>query len=175
MIAVYDKLAKFLYDSERGIEYSPLCCMNNENIANRIKITGAKPCIYAVNASERFNSDIALLLRNTLQEKKINFLVDFNTAYEEILPKIPEYISSPSADIQLFYEAPFLETQELFNEMINLTYEKKVQTGLIKISEKSMDRKDRFTSLAYLNYVCKELENEYLSSSEEYEFGIFVN
>lgn len=174
-ISIYDLLAKTMFDEERNVEYSPLTCMNNENLANRVKIVGAKPCIFAISASEKMNSDIALNMRTMLGEKKINLLVNFNTALEEVLPNISEYVSTPYAEVQAFYEAPFLETQELISEMVNLTYEKKAQTGVIKISERSTERKDRYTSVSYCAYFSSLLSLDLLSSSGEYEFEIFVN
>lgn len=174
-VAVYDLLAKTMFDEERNLEYSPLTCMNNENLANRVKIAGANPCIFAISASEKMNSDIALNMRTMLEEKRINLLVNFNTALEEVLPNISEYVNTPYADVQAFYEAPFLETQELISEMVNLTYEKKPQTGVIKISERSTERKDRYTSVSYCAYFSSLLSLDLLSSNSDYEFGIFVN
>lgn len=59
-------LAKVMYDDERDKEYSPLSCMNDDNIASRIKIEGATPCIFAINASQKLNSDIAMNFRRVL-------------------------------------------------------------------------------------------------------------
>ena len=59
-IAIYDLLAKVMYDEERGVEYPPLLCMNDDTVASRIKIEGAKPCIFVINATQKLNSDIAL-------------------------------------------------------------------------------------------------------------------
>lgn len=174
-ILLYDRLAKVLYDESRDTEYKPLKCFNNESIANRIQIVGAEPIIYAVVANERLNSEIAITTLNAFRDRKVSLLINFNTALEEVLPKITEYTTAIDADTQLFYEAPFLETQELINEMINLTYEKKPQTGAIVISEKSTARKDHYSSLSYGIYFATELERDLLSSDGDYEFGIFIN
>lgn len=168
-ISVYDLLAKVMYDEERDCEYSPLSCMNEESIASRIKIVGAKPVIFAINASQTLNSKIALLMRSVLEDKKIDLLVNYNDAIEEILPKIDNY-KSEDVNIQMFYEQPFLETQLLINEMINLAYEKKEQTGVIVISEQGNNRKDRYTSLSYGNYFASLLEQDLLSESSDYDY-----
>ena len=144
-------------------------------IANRIQIAGADPCIYAITANEKLNSEIAITTLNSFRDGRTNLLINFNTALEEVLPKIPEYTGAIDGETQSFYETPFLETQELINEMINLTYEKKVNTGAIVISEKSTARKDHYSSLSYGIYFATELERDLLSSSDEYEFGIFIN
>ena len=76
MIAVYDILARPLYDDERRIEYPALSCMNDDNIANRIRVEGAEPRIFAINASQKLNSDIAIDFRRVLAEKRISWKID---------------------------------------------------------------------------------------------------
>ena len=175
MIAVYDTLAKVMYDEDRGVEYPPLKCMNDDSIANRIKVEGAKPCIYVINATQKLNSDIAFDFRNVLQSRKIDFLVSFEKASEEILPNIKEYVNAPDAATQAFYEAPFLETQALISETTDLVYEKKEQTGAIVIHEKGSNRKDRYTSCSYGSYFTSMLEKDLLSNNDDYEFSVFIN
>ena len=174
-ISVYDLLARPLYDEERGIEYPALTCMNDEGLAERIRVEGAEPRIFAVTASQKLNSDIALDFRRILAEKKIDFLVSFEDASENILPKIKEYITAPDADTQLFYETPFLETQALFSETTSLVYEKKEATGVIVVKEQGKDRKDRYTSVSYGSYMASMLERDLVSQSEEYEYVTLVN
>lgn len=174
-IAVYDMLAKIMYDEERDCEYSPLLCMNDESIASRIKIEGAAPCIFAVNASQKLNSDIAQDFRHVLDERQIDLLISFEQASEEILPNMKDYISSPDPEIQSFFEAPFLETQALIGETTSLLYEKKEQTGIIIIKEAGANRKDRYTSCSYGSYFASLLEKDLISKNDEYEYEIFIN
>lgn len=174
-IAVYDILARVMYDEDRDCEYSPLSCMNDENIANRVKAEGANPCIFAVNASTRLNSDIAKAFRLVLTDEKIDLLVSYELASEEILPKIEEYISTPDGNIQAFYEAPFFETQALISETTCLVYEKNVQTGAITIRERGSNRKDRYTSVSYGSYFIGLLENNLVSNADEYEYVTLIN
>ena len=176
-IAIYDKLAKVMYDDERGVEYSPLSCMNNDDIANRVKVPNANPCIFVISASQKLNSEIAMTFKSVLQENKIDLLIPYNTALEEQLPKLPEYNQAveSSVDEQLFYEKPYIETQEFINETNNLICERKDQTGIIVISEKGSNRKDRYTSLSYGNYFASLLEQDLLSDSSDYEVGVFIN
>ncbi len=174
-ISVYDRLAKIMYDEERDCEYYPLSCMNDENIANRIKIEGAKPCIFVISASQKLNSDIAQDFRRRLADNQIDLLIPFNKATEEVLPNIKDYVNAPDADTLLFYEAPFLETQALINETAELTYEKKEQTGVIVIKEKGSSRKDRYTSCSYGSYFASLLEHDLISRDEEYEFQVLIN
>lgn len=174
-VAIYDLLAKVMYDEDRGIEYPPLSCMNDDAVANRIKIEGALPCIFVINATQKLNSDIALDFRRVLDSKKIDLLITFEQASEEILPNIKEYISSSDAVTQFFYESPFLETQALISETTDLIYEKKEQTGAIVIHEQGSNRKDRYTSCSYGSYFASLLEKDLISKNDDYEFITFIN
>lgn len=168
-------LEKVLYDEERGIEYSPLCCMNNEDYAKVCIDPGAKKCIYAINATQTLNSDIAISFRKNLVENKIDFLVNFNTAKEEILQNNKEYIEEIDVEKQVEFERPFLETQAMISECAELQYEKMPQTGVIKIQEKGKNRKDRYTSCSYGSYFIDQLELDMLGSSSDYEYSVLIN
>jgi hypothetical protein len=174
-ISIYDMLARVMYDDERDCEYSPLSCMNDEKIANRVLADGAEPCIFVINATPKLNSDIAQDFRRTLDEERIDLLVSFEKASEEILPHITDYVNAPDADTQLFYESPFLETQALISETTGLVYEKNVQTGVITIKERGSNRKDRYTSVSYGSYFAGLLEQDLISDKDEYEYEVFVN
>lgn len=174
-IAIYDILAKVMYDEDRGKEYAPLSCMNDDSIANRIKIEGAKPCIFVINATQKLNSDIALDFRRVLGGNKIDLLISFEQASEEILPNIKEYSTASEANDQFFYETPFLETQALISETSELVYEKREQTGVIVIHEQGTNRKDRYTSCSYGSYFASLLEKDLISKNEEYEYDVFIN
>lgn len=174
-IAIYDLLAKVMYDEERGVEYSPLSCMNDDAVANRIKIEGALPCIFVVNATQKLNSDIALDFRRVLDSNKIDLLITFEQASEEFLPNVKEYVGALDATTQVFYESPFLETQALISETTDLVYEKKEQTGAIVIHEQGSNRKDRYTSCSYGSYFASLLEKDLISRNDDYEFVVFIN
>ena len=174
-IGVYDCLARTLYDDERNIEYKALTCMNDDHLANRIKVEGAEPRIYSMVASQKLNSDIALDFRSKLGEHKVDLLVNFETAKEEILPNIPEYVNALDVDDTIFYERPFLETQALLAETTELVYEKRQDTGVIVIRELAGNRKDRYTSVSYGNRLSSLLEQDLFSGLDEYDYGVFIN
>ena len=163
-------LQKVLYDEERGKEYQPLKCMNNSEYAKVCQDSNAKECIFAINASQQLNSDIAVNFRQNLIENKIDFLVNNNIAKEEILSQFKEYTESKDVDEQVRYEMPFLNTQLMINESAELQYEKMPQTGLIKIKEQGSNRKDRYTSVSYGSYFIDQLEKDLIgnSSNESY-------
>ena len=174
-ISIYDMLARIMYDDERDIEYAPLSCMNDDAIANRIKIEGANPCIFVINATQTLNSNIAMDFRRVLTDKQIDLLVSFEIASEEVLPNIKDYTNSIDLNGQIFYEAPFLETQAFISETTALVYEKKEQTGAIVIKEQGTNRKDRYTSISYGSWFASALEKDLISANDDYEYTVLIN
>lgn len=173
-IAIYDALAKVLYDVERNVEYEPWSCMNDDNLRSRIVIAGQKEVVYSIKAQLETNSKIAVCMKNTLNSKMIELMVPNQEGVEELQRIVPDY-ETADVETQLFYERPFLETVALINEMIGLEYTVQNQTGLIKIEERSGARKDRYTSVSYGNYFIELLEQDLFSDSSEYEYVTFYN
>lgn len=91
-IAIYDLLAKIMYDNERDVEYAPFTCMNDDIIAARIQSAGARPVIYAITASQKLNSEIALNFRESLSTGRISFLPNLKIAQDEILSNYSGYV-----------------------------------------------------------------------------------
>lgn len=168
-------LQKVLYDEERGIEYPPLRCMNNDEYSKLCPDPNAKSCIYAINATQTLNSEIAIAFRKNLLENKIDFLINYNIAKEEILNENKDYISSVNVDDQIEFEKPFLETQVMISECAELQYEKMPQTGMIKIYEKGNNRKDRYTSVSYGSYFIDKLELDLLLGNSDYDYVPLYN
>ncbi len=164
-------LQKVLYDEERGIEYQPLKCMNNSDYSKVCQDHNAKECIFAINASQQLNSDIAVNFRQNLVEGKIDFLVNYNIAKEEVLSSFKEYLEVTDPDEQVHYEMPFLNTQLMINESAELQYEKMPQTGLIKIKEQGSNRKDRYTSVSYGSYFIDQLEKDLIGNSSKADYS----
>lgn len=174
-ISVYDTLAKPMYDPERGTEYTPLICMNNDSYADRIRSDAAEPRIYVINATDKLNSAIAIDFRRVLATGMIDIPVNLKSALDDILPKIPEYQGAVTGEEQVFYEGPFLESQQLIAECIALTTTRNEQTGVITVKEKGKNRKDRYTSVSYGSYFASELERDLISGMEEFEYDVFWN
>ena len=168
-------LGKTLYDEERGVEYPTLKCMNNDTYADVVKNPNAPAVIYAINATQQLNSEIAYSFRRSLMEHRSEFLVNYNIAKESILSENEDYMNEFNVEAQLEYERPFLETQAMISECAELLYEKSPQTGVVKIYEQGGNRKDRYTSCSYASHFFDHLEIDMLSVSSDFEFGIFVN
>lgn len=168
-------LGKTLYDEERGIEYPPLKCMNNDTYASVVKNPNAPEVIFAINATAQLNSDIAYSYRRSLMEHRMELLVNFNTAREEILNDNSDYLNELDIDLQFEFERPFLETQAMISECAELLYEKNPSTGAIKIYEQGNNRKDRYTSCSYGSYFFDQLELDLIANDYNYEFSCLIN
>lgn len=169
-ISIYDFLARVLYDDERGVEYPPLTCMNDDAIASRVYSPGAEPKIFVIAASAKLNNDIAVNFKSMLMEKKIDLLVPKDDGIEEISKFVPGY-TNMHPDDQVFFERPYIETMLAINETINLVYEKMQSTGLIRISEQGRNTKDRYTSISYGCYFVSQLARDFLNDRNETEFS----
>ena len=174
-LMVYDRLAKVLYDSDRDCEYPAWKCINDEDIAKRVNVTGAIENLFAINAGAKLNNDIAVSLRGVLESRMLDFLISVDEARDLIQNNIPEYSSAIEVDDIIFYERPYLETQALINEMMSLEYIRNEQTGNITLFETGSNTKDRYISLAYGNYYISLLEQDLLSDNSEYEFCTLIN
>ena len=174
-LMVYDRLAKVLYDSDRDCEYPAWKCINDKDIANRVNVAGALENVFAINASQKLNNDIAISLRSVLESQMIDLLIPIDEAIDILESNVPEYVSAPDAEVMTFYERPYLETQALINEMMSLEYTRNEQTGVITLYETGSNTKDRYVSLAYGNYFIGLLEQDLVSDSSEYEYAVLVN
>lgn len=170
-ILVYDRLAKILYDEDRDCEYPAWKCMNDEDIANRVRVAGAIENTFAINATEKLNDIIALTMRDILINKRIDFLVNLSDIQDYLQEKIPEY-STGEVDTMMFYERPYLETQALINEMISLEFEIGEKSKAVRLSEVGANTKDRYVSCAYGNYYASLLEQDLLSDNSDYDYVI---
>lgn len=174
-LLVYDRLAKVLYDEDRDCEYPAWKCMNDQEIAKRVNVIGAIENVFAINASQKLNNDIAVSLRTIFETKMIELLVNFDEAKDILESNVPEYSSSPDVEIMAFYERPYLETQALVNEMMSLEYIRNEQTGIITLYETGSNTKDRYVSLAYGSYFINLLEQDLVSENSDYDYEVLIN
>lgn len=165
-LAVCDELMRVLYDPDRGVEYAPFTCMNDEAIASRINNPAAEARIYCVAASARSNDQMVVNLKQTMIERRLDMLVTKDEA-EDFINKIAPAYKSGDPDIQMFFEKPYLETLLLRKELIDLTYSKAENTGLIKIKEPANGTKDRFSSLEYGCWFASQLALDMTNSEND--------
>lgn len=147
--SIVDLLGEGQVDSETGMEYPPLKCMNDDRLAERCVYPHAEKVIYSFRGSPQLNSAIAKNMKASLRSKKLRLLIHENDA-EEILINLKGYKSLPQ-DVKLKFKMPFIQTSLLINETINLESETS-DIGIVKLKEVGNARKDRFSSVSYLNH-----------------------
>ena len=182
-IGCYDFICKDQYDSDTGITYKAMTCINSEDMAVRCKVKDAREVVYSVKADAKFNNDICVALRNGIENGKISFL---KTEQE-----CETYLSDPDKGYRGFDKLSPTQKSELQNaylqttlteyELIKLQHEFK--NGNIKVKESTGMRKDRYSSVAYSFWCATQLElqlkpevnNDKLSKKFTMRRGVFRN
>ena len=153
-IGVYDRLTEHTTDPERGTEYMPFSCINDERLAERCVYSNAPKVIYSIRATTQMNSEIAAMFKDGLRRGNIHLPIHEDDA-RDVLNTIKGY-SSLDAEYQLKFKMPYIQTTLLINEILNL--EGELVGSNIKLKETRGMRKDRYSSISYLNYIANELE-----------------
>jgi len=149
-LGVYDFIIKDQYDPETGETYKALTCCNDPDMAARCKVKDAQKVVWSVKATSAFNNEICVLLRNGIQNGKINFLVSEHDGEDVLRDNFKSY-NKFSLSEQTALKMPYIQTTMTQYELIKLEHE--VKNGNIKVKEISGMRKDRYSSIAY-NYWC---------------------
>lgn len=155
-LSIFDLLAADMNDPDTGDVYPALSCCNNDAMAARCLVPNAKKVIWAISGAAKFNSEVALLLREGFRSGKIRLLIpdeDFDMAMAER----PGF-NQLSIQDKLALKLPYINTTLLISELINLQHDD--SGGLVRIYEKSGYRKDRYSSLSYNFWVASEIEKD---------------
>lgn len=155
-LPIVDLLMKDMVDPQFGASYCALSCCNNDEIAARCASSNAPKAIWAIMGSSKFNSECALGLRTAFRQGAIRLLIPEYDCEDELcrLTGYGKLEPEERADLKL----PYIHTTLLSNELVSLTYEAKNE--LIRVSERSGERKDRFSSLSYNIYASNEVERK---------------
>lgn len=146
-IGIYDSLTETGVDAERGTEYEPLSCMNNEDLASRCVYHNAPKVIYAVRATQALNSEIATTFKDYLRRGKVSLPVPESEG-EDFLNMIKGYSNLPE-EIKMEFRMPYVQATLMINEILNL--ESEISSDrVVKIKETGSARKDRYSSISYL-------------------------
>lgn len=164
-LGVYDALCQPLYDKERAKEYEPLSCINDEKMAERCTYQNAEKLIYSIKGNAQLNSEIAVLLKDGFKRRKIKIPINENEG-REYLKRFKGYEALPEETKAKFISS-YVQITLLINEMINLEAEYN-DNGQVKLKEPKSKRKDRYSSVAYGNYVATLLERK-LNKQTEYD------
>ena len=163
-LPVVQELFKDLVDARTGTLYPALACCDcdklplNKDLNTQFAMPNAQKVIWAVSASENFNTEINTLLRNGIQNNKLNLLVPYEESKEILADNIPHYNSMLVNDKEQL-RMPYLETDLLTRELVGLQHT--VKGTQIKIKERAGARKDRCSSAAYNYWVQVQIENEF--------------
>lgn len=170
-IGVYDALCRDIYDPSTGITYPPLSCCNDPLFAERCTDLSAPKVIWAVQASAQFNNDMYLALREGFKQHRINLLID-SIDFKEQMGDNKAYTSMETND-QMTIKMPYIDTDLLVNEIINLRCE--VRGTVMKVTERPGMRKDRVSSVGYNYYVMQQIERKFRTAAESFDWNNFVS
>jgi len=158
-IGIFDALCEITKDEVRGLEYEAYTVMPSEHVDDKTyeELTertlgrDARKCIFPISASASLNSHIAIKLKERLRKKLVNFLIDDNSE-EEFLIKTgnKDILDQDDTGIRAHLLQAHIQTTLFINESISL--EMIIQNGNLKLEEPEGARKDRYTSVSYLNY-----------------------
>ena len=169
---VFDSLTTIIFDEERDIDYPAWSAINDDDMNERVKAKGI-PVIYSVKGNSKFNNDIATSLKVSLEKREIRLPINDIEKREELVAK--GGFLKKSAETQQRELYSFLQASALANELVSLEYF--IRSGNIVIKEVGTATKDRYSSLAYCNYIADELENELKEENKDnsYEDYIFIS
>lgn len=155
-LGVADALIRDITDPETGEIYPALSCCNNDEWAARCADPTAEKALWVINASDKFNSDCAVLLREGFRAGRIKLL---NNEYDgELALATLKGYSSLTVEEKLELQLPYINTTLLINELIKLQHDE--TSNNIKITNRSGVRKDRYSSLSYGYWVAIQLESK---------------
>lgn len=154
---VLDALGEYTFDKDRDITYPPMKCFNEKDLEERCGYKEALPVIYGFRGSAKLNSDMATMLKASLQHKAIRLLVGEIEAEDYLVMHKKFKKLSPDEQAELLL--PYVQVTLMQNEIIGL--EASVgDSGYLKITETGRSRKDRYTSLAMGNYFIRQKQLE---------------
>jgi len=172
-MGVLDLIMADMYDESTGVVYGALSSVNEE-IADRCHVRNAPRVIYPILATADFNSSIALGLRESFKDGKINLLQsedDFDDFAADASNGIAGY-AKLSLEDRTRFKLPYINTTLLINELVSLQYETK--NGLVRVKERSGMRKDRYSSLAYSIAIAKQIEKQWREDNTKKSFSDLV-
>ena len=154
-LGVYDFITKDQVCQENGKRYQAMTCINDKDMAERCKVRDANKVVWSVKANANFNNEICVLLRNGIQNGKINFLIPEQDADSSLKETYKGYFKmSPTEQAKL--KMSYIQTTFAVYELIKLDHE--VKNGNIKVKEVESMRKDRYSSIAYSYWCACQLE-----------------
>ena len=158
-ISVFDGLSSITHDEIRGEDYPSYTVIRSDLVDNslydelvsRTKGRDAIPCIYPILATGDLNTRIAVKFKERMRNKLIKYLVDDNEE-EEFLIKSgnKDILDQYDSEVRAYLLQAHLQTTLFINESISL--DMNMINGKLKLEQPEGTKKDRYTSVSYLNY-----------------------
>lgn len=168
-VGVFDSLTSILYDEERDEEYPAWSATNDQEMNDRVKAKGL-PVIYSIKGNSKLNSDIATSLKTSFEKMKIRLPIRDIEKREDLVAKGGFLKATIQEQNRQLY--PFAQSSALSNELVSLEYD--IRAGNIVIKEVGTTTKDRYSSLAYCNYVADEFEKELRTENNSDPYGDYI-
>lgn len=182
-LAVFDILSLPTRDEDRMKEYPAYTVLETTNVEKNIdkgfledltqRTLGrdALPIIYPIVPSPQLNAQMSIKLRDRLKRKLIKFLCDDTIAEEYLVNSGNKDIFGEDSEIRAYLLSPHVNTSLMVNECISL--EMVPNASGFKLQEPNGARKDRFSSLMYLNWYVGLLDGDLLKEgSDEDAFSV---
>jgi hypothetical protein len=174
-IGLFDSMSSITRNEEKGVEYPGFTVMEHPSLDEKLKQEmrdrtlgiNCLPVVYPISATQKLNSEIAVSLRSVLQKKLIHFLVSDSEAEDHLMRTNKEFLNTvDDSTLRAWFLHPHLQTNLMVFECLQL--EMMIQNGLIRLTEGG-GRKDRYTSLSYLNWFISEVLDRELLKMENDE------
>jgi len=172
---LFDALSTMTRDDERGVDYPAMTVMVHDAISEREydELSGrcltkeALKCIFPISASAQLNSVIASAFRSRLKSKLLRFLVDESEQEEfYIRGKNKDITNQDDPALRAHILSANANTTALINECISL--EMRLTDGdKIKLEEPHGMRKDRYSSVSYMNYFVSLMDGDLLRENPD--------
>lgn len=165
-ISVFNELQKSVYNNDRDVDYEAFTCFNEDKTVDKQMSRGALPVIYSLKVTNaQMNHEITMGLKDAILKGKLRLLMNNSEAKDMLIESNNKLIKDGAEQARMI--KPYMQTTLLINEMINLEYS--INSGYIKVFEKGNARKDRFSSLAYANYLANIMEKEEIKKRQVYD------
>lgn len=165
---VFEDLGKIIYDEERDIEYPAFTCFNDKDVASRVKNKEALPVVFSFKGQLEINQKMHYAMADVVDKGRLKLLSNVVKAGDYLDEQ--DFYNKASTEEKVDFEVPYMQTDLLINEMVNL---KQVirQGRYLALEEPSTGTKDRYISLAMGNYLVKILEEDLINNDEDEDWG----
>lgn len=169
-------MSQITESEERGMTYPALTVVGEEydfidqklreQLQERTLGIGALPVVFPISATSILNSQIAVAFRSSLQKRLWHFLIPDGEADEFLVRNNKEYtFDATDAETTALFLQPYVQTGLFINECVNL--DMSLVNGVIKLTEKAQNHKDRYSSVSYANWIISNFDKTLLRDTEE--------